>query len=380
MAELHQSFAVCKNCESPAKFHCNTCGDVLCQNCKTNHQTSEGTRYHNIVPYTEKVDPRHTANIHCQAHPGSSCLTWCTTCGQPVCLACITSNHNGHKYLEIDKKISEMRGVVVKELKELRKNFLPRLEDQLKSAKQLTKSYNEDIEKVEKEMEERANVVRNQVEVAIQNNKKELNEIQTENLDALHAQEKEVSDGIDTINGDIKSLEDKLAPSNLANLLQHTGDARGKNGPPLLRPAQPSLVSDPKVNIQTLQELLGKITLTKEVHLQADQSVNSSTGKFALPKFSCTGLAGNVRLPFQLPSINVQNPGLPKPIHTVRPRVGKTLLPVPSIIAQFDVDIFYPIVACCQDGTAWVKTDDSCLQLVDRKGAQKVPYLRPCLA
>ena len=200
----------CDLCGVPAKHHCNTCGDTLCNTCKTRHLKSRGTKHHIIVPYAEKLDPELIAKLNCHKHVGNIAEYWCETCQEKICLSCITNEHRGHEIFEMTKKLSNQRDRMVEELKTLRDSTISEWEDVLRQAKEITFNYPSDIEEIEKELVVRAEIIHKQVNEMLSNSRQTLKDISSSNLIKLKDQEKYIEDKLKQLKNDVQQCEDQL--------------------------------------------------------------------------------------------------------------------------------------------------------------------------
>ena len=87
----------CAECiHHPASVFCSECSASYCDNCaKKAHEGSRVRSKHKPVPVNLKPRPQPT----CRKHPGQSCVLYCETEKQPMCVLCKFYNqHRFHKY------------------------------------------------------------------------------------------------------------------------------------------------------------------------------------------------------------------------------------------------------------------------------------------
>ena len=272
MSDLVQVSVLCEICEKPAKFHCNTCGDVLCPNCKSNHQKSKASKYHTIVLYTEKVDIRHTSQLQCHYHEDNKCDVWCTTCQRQVCLTCMTSDCSGHEFKDIIAEVTQKRDSLVEELKELRTKSLPEWEERYQQVMGFTKSFHKDIDDVEKEMEDRAEELRRSIDIALSRNKESLKIMKVTGERALEGQSMILSEGMEVMKERTEELETLLANSDLNQILREQGENANRMVPLVHSIDAPRLIK-PQIDITVLQDLIGNLT-----HSEEEKSLWLATG------------------------------------------------------------------------------------------------------
>ena len=87
----------CAECiHHQASVYCSECSASYCSNCsKKAHEGSRVRSKHKPVPVNLKPRPQPT----CRKHPGQSCVLYCETERQPMCVLCKFYNqHRFHKY------------------------------------------------------------------------------------------------------------------------------------------------------------------------------------------------------------------------------------------------------------------------------------------
>ena len=359
MAEAVLNPIPCEICDNPAaKFHCNTCGDALCETCKIRHLRSKGTRHHVIVPYAQKLNPKYLAGLSCHTHHGSAPEFWCDTCSVPICIPCITGKHRGHHFSDITRFLSEKRDGMVKEMKTLRDKTIIEWEDGLLHAQEITTDFLNKIEDIDRELAYRANEMHKHVYTILSNSRQTLREMKTAGISKLQAQENYISEGLSHLRENLTSYEDHLMEANASVLLQFQEmSTRGREWmlpSPFETASCPTFVqgqNDPEY----LEQIFGKIVDPDEVNGSDAEMCTSITEIIEYPSDSEETMAA-MTSQFSQKAV-------------VRRR--KSVVPAPIVESKFNVDIFYPCIACTQDGQAWVETHFNGLQLVDRNGAVK---------
>ena len=87
----------CAECEhQPASMYCSECSASYCDFCgKKAHHGSRVRAKHKPVPINLKPRPQPT----CKKHPGQSCVLYCETEKQPMCVLCkFYGQHRFHRY------------------------------------------------------------------------------------------------------------------------------------------------------------------------------------------------------------------------------------------------------------------------------------------
>nr|XP_022335435.1 uncharacterized protein LOC111132076 [Crassostrea virginica] len=137
---------VCSEIEwekSPAEVHCSTCHTNVCGPCVAKHMASNNSKKHDIVLL-------HSTNAevdlpNCPSHSTVKCELFCKQCIVPICLKCLSSNHNCHPVEEITELCVAIRADIQKNTEKLKTELIPKFEKLAASeegkAKQLTQAY-----------------------------------------------------------------------------------------------------------------------------------------------------------------------------------------------------------------------------------------------
>lgn len=108
----------CAECERrTASQYCSECSASFCDTCgKKTHEGSRVRAKHKPVPITLKPRPQPT----CKKHPGQSCVLYCETEKQPMCVLCKFYNqHRFHKFELMSKVASKYNSTVLEKLDQL---------------------------------------------------------------------------------------------------------------------------------------------------------------------------------------------------------------------------------------------------------------------
>ena len=121
---------VCSEIEwekSPAEVHCSTCHTNICGPCVAKHMASNDSFKHDIVLL-------HSANTdvdlpNCPSHSTVKCELFCKQCIVPICLKCLSSNHNCHPVEEITELCVTIRAKIQKNTEKLKTELIPKFEN-----------------------------------------------------------------------------------------------------------------------------------------------------------------------------------------------------------------------------------------------------------
>ena len=342
----------CEICDnSPAKFYCNTCGDTLCPFCKTYHLKSKASKQHVVVPYAQKLDPKYLAGLLCSMHGTDAAEYWCDTCDVPICGSCVTEKHKGHQLSKITVMLSKKRDEMLEEMKVLRDVTVVEWEEVLQQAKTITTDFLSDIDKIEKELQERAKEMHEQVENILSQSRRVLQEMKNSSLPMLQKQEKFLTERLQKLKQDVERCEDQLKSADQNALLQfQPGTIECKVKPPILETATVPSFTKGRDDTNAMQEMFGKLS-TEDTSLPKKSPASiGSTGS------TCS--LGSKSAPREQSGHNAKVP-------------ERYLIPNPSFQSQFHVEFSYPNIACLEQGLAWVQANSQTLNLVDRSGSVK---------
>ena len=367
-------------CNNPIEYHCNTCGENLCSNCKQTHLQNHDTRHHSVVEYTKRLTPGSLSSLLCHEHNGKECVCWCQTCGKAACIDCVTKSHRGHEFTELETVLHEKRVSLQKELNNLESNVLKEWQCLMIEAEEVTSNFLDRVNEIEEELAERAKEFHKKVDAIMENTKKQLNEFKTSSLVVLHEQEKKVLIGLETVKQEIKECEDRLRSSDLESLLDHedTKDDMKDILPTVSGVLQPVFISN-HIDTKSLTEMFGKLTVPKSKNGAEGHSQPSIDASKETTKSSTIGAAKQQTV---LEPIQSMAAGLSSSLQTstrdyqtsgdTAPNKSSTqLIPKPSLLSKFSTDSMDPSVTCVGLGQAWVETDRKMIQMVDRHGAVK---------
>ena len=354
MATALMTTISCNTCDNPtAKFHCDTCGKALCPQCKAKHLKDKATRHHVVVEYAKKLNPKYLTGLRCHTHNTTDPELWCKTCDVPICVTCITEQHNGHKCCKIATKLSEKRDTMLEETKALRDITIIAWEEVLNQARRITTDFLANIDDIDKELVARAEDMRKQVEVILSQSQKTLKQMKNSGLAKLLKQEKHLVDKIEKMKADVARCENQLLDADPNVLLQfEQGTIQTKETPPPLETTFLPTFTRGENDINVLEKFFGSLSTESVSVLEKSSKSPLST----VPTSS---------------SDPGKTPVLLKQSDSSSSATQRSLIPTPSVLSQFDVNINDPRLACLEGGLAWVETEEKKIQLMDRKEAVK---------
>ena len=144
-----RNLETCAECERKiARQYCSDCSASYCESCsKKAHEGSRVRGRHKPVSINLKPRPQPT----CKKHPGQSCVLYCETEKQPMCVLCKFYNqHRCHKYDLMLKVATKYSNLVTERLKQLEN-----LERELGETAQLLSDSVEEINSSARKAQER---------------------------------------------------------------------------------------------------------------------------------------------------------------------------------------------------------------------------------
>ncbi|XP_061183321.1 E3 ubiquitin-protein ligase TRIM45-like [Saccostrea echinata] len=112
-----QEHITCDLCVKPVQQFCNSCQVGLCEDCINKHVKSLKSMKHDIVPFTKRtvqlVFPQ------CTPHSHQRCEVYCQQCDVPVCIKCLTGQHQGHDKVDMADIIATKREKIKRETEEI---------------------------------------------------------------------------------------------------------------------------------------------------------------------------------------------------------------------------------------------------------------------
>ena len=318
--------------------------------------------------------------------------------------------------------LSEIRE---EEMKMQREKNLREWEEVLKKAEATTAEFLDDIEKIEKELNVRANEMHGEVNKILSQTRQNLQGFKTSGLAKLKNQEKYLADRLQQMKEEAPGYEDELTDSDsndsLITLTRSREQTKPSKPPTLQSEFAPTFIRGQN-EANLLEKMFGQL-ITGHSTVTPSVGTGASTTNLPLRQTSV-----EIRRPVGNLSLSPTSAGMSRPIGSLplsQTRAGMTRpighlplhntsvgrstsnLPVslsknttgasklfdtkkiaivasqnkkrflmhsPQVQFKFTVDKCYPSITCVEQNLAWVKTDDiqgTSLQLVDRKGSVK---------
>ena len=111
----------CFQCPGATEYHCRTCGQNLCPQCKKTHTLSLDTKHHCVVVYKNKHNTVPKAE-NCAHHTHGVYEMFCELCHLPVCFWC--RKHRKHKLLNIKSACENKQNLYNRNFLDIRSEIL----------------------------------------------------------------------------------------------------------------------------------------------------------------------------------------------------------------------------------------------------------------
>ncbi|KAK3084781.1 hypothetical protein FSP39_018845 [Pinctada imbricata] len=196
MSDVYQWTKPCDFCSNVTEFHCNTCGDALCGTCSVIHRKSKATRHHVIVHSAEKIDPPSDKQMTCELHNGTRHQFWCEPCQEPACAHCVTSSHRGHQLNDITEVMKIRKDAINSEVNKIQQEDLEEWKSMLSKAKDMTRTYDEAMDSIDKSLLQQADDIHNVVDNVVDKRRTTLQRILRDAKNVLIHQEQTLEDGV----------------------------------------------------------------------------------------------------------------------------------------------------------------------------------------
>ena len=289
-------------------------------------------------------------------------------------MECVISTHHAHSFTKLEDILQGKRASLQKELQDLETNSLTEWQNLLKKAKQTTADFSDQIDGIERELEERAKVLHKEVEMILENNKAQLREMKMSMLAILQEQEKRVSDGLEKVKERIRACEDKLRHGDKRSLFEHENTRDTNETLPGLSHVMPSAFTPSQIDTESLSEMFGILTIPRTTQ-GADSPSHS-------PPSNISQHSKKSVMKEEAETTDEPAHSIGETTHAEDEKMSDSadaapteplhqLMPESSVESQFEVKCHTLSFACVGAGQAWVRTASNSLQLRGRYGIVK---------
>ncbi|XP_065922852.1 E3 ubiquitin-protein ligase TRIM71-like [Magallana gigas] len=256
-----QHYLVCgtEDCERNCQFYCNDCHQQMCEQCRDKHQKSPDAKNHEVVSYQQRK--RQLPEVKCHTHVNRYVDMLCEQCQVPVCSKCVTKNHGGHTFTDLETVYAEKCGVCLNEINKIEEYFLPTSQDLLKSTKEDSNEIKKIMDSIRASMKAEAESLKRMVDALTSDNIKQVNEQEKSLLQLLNSQDKKYNDYISYLNELVKKFHGYLSSKNLQILMSEiTKNLEIDPIPETTKPVPPVFTAC-QYSKEDVTKLLGRVTV-----------------------------------------------------------------------------------------------------------------------
>eukprot|EP00105_Crassostrea_gigas_P015621 XP_011432675.1 PREDICTED: uncharacterized protein LOC105331969 [Crassostrea gigas] len=255
---------VCSNNErekSPAEVQCNTCHTNVCSPCVARHMALDKSKKHDIVLFhvasTEIILPS------CSSHPQLKCDLFCKKCSIPICLKCLSSNHNSHNVEELTELCQKICKNIQDETKEIQQRVIPGFEKFLGEEDEKLKKLIEAYDKLDSSVEEHGKDIHRKVDAVISKYKTKVQQKKQADAKILQQQIKEINEIMSEAKQAAAKNEAILKSKNASSLIAHKSENANLSKVPNLRNVIPPNFTSKSIPADFLDSVFGEITDSK---------------------------------------------------------------------------------------------------------------------
>lgn len=249
---------ICSDLEkSPAEVHCNTCHTNVCSPCVVKHMELDRSRKHDIVLFhsakTDLILP------NCSSHVKLKCELFCKECLIPVCLKCLSSDHNSHKVEEVTELCKSLVHEIENETDELESYIIPEYEKIMDNEGENLKTMLQKYDKFESSIEEHGKQVHRLVDIVIQKYKDRANQMMQADAKMLGQQKEEVTVLLCEAKQAARRNKAVVRSKNAAELMNHKSENSKLRNIPQSKSIIPPTFAPKPVSIELLESFFGTI-------------------------------------------------------------------------------------------------------------------------
>nr|XP_034337909.1 E3 ubiquitin-protein ligase TRIM71 [Crassostrea gigas] len=247
--------------KSPAEVHCNTCHTNVCSPCVARHMALDKSKKHDIVLFhvasTEIILPS------CSSHPQLKCDLFCKKCSIPICLKCLSSNHNSHTVEEVTELCQKIYKDIQDETKEIQQHIIPAFEKILAEEDEKLKILNEAYDKLDSSVEEHGKDLHKKVDAVMSKYKTKVQQKKQADAKILQQQIEEINEIMSEAKQAAVKNEALLKSKNASSLIAHKSENGNLSKVPNLRNVIPPDFTPKPIPADLLDSVFGEITDSK---------------------------------------------------------------------------------------------------------------------
>lgn len=248
-----------KYCEENCQFHCNDCYRSLCEKCKEKHQKNPYTKNHEVVPYRHRK--RELPEVRCHFHVAKDVDMFCEQCQVPVCSKCVTRDHGGHSFTDLEPIYAKTCDAYLNEIFKIEDDCLPTSQNLLKSLTEDSTEIKKVMDSIRSSLREEAESLKRLVDTVTLDNIKQVDKQEDSLLQLLKLQNNKYNDHISYLNQLVIKLHGYLASDDLQTLIsEHSKNLKTEPIPETTKPVLP-IFTPGRQSKDGIANLLGKISV-----------------------------------------------------------------------------------------------------------------------
>ena len=280
------------------------------------------------------------SSLLCKDHNGKKCIYLCRTCKAATCTECVTSSHHRHDFIKLQTILNAETSDRQTELDNIKSDALKEWQNLMSETSDATMGFFDQVDELDKDLDERAKEFHKKVDDILQHNKKRLKELKTSTLAVFNK-------------------PDKATPNAQEKERSRQKETKFLSVPRFLRKS---------ITPRTSAKAIDYSHPSNDVHQNSQKPVvTASVTKASLQQ------ARRESAPENKPVL--ESPRLANRIFNRKNLASSStptqLMHSPSVTSKFDLGCHYSNVACAKSGNTWAKIGDRKLQLIDIHGSGK---------
>lgn len=218
--KIAQVAAHCKLCDkkSDIKWLCVICKDLMCEQCKLKHTKSKLYCNHTIVALEEvgkhvEQSERIERRAMCELHPKQIFQMFCKDCQVLVCFDCISGPHKNHTFIKISEVLDSKRKELAKHVEESKQKIYCFTES-MKSVHKNQKEYSDQINKLIGDIKENNKRLKGEIDRITDEIIQQLQKKQKKDQHELKKIEEKISENLSNLKEYVKKSDKKLRARN----------------------------------------------------------------------------------------------------------------------------------------------------------------------
>nr|XP_022288871.1 uncharacterized protein LOC111100977 isoform X3 [Crassostrea virginica] len=254
-----QDVARCDLCKTAiAQSYCDFCHVNLCKPCIGEHISDDYSK-HTIVPF----ELRRSTPIYpkCENHPNKICDLQCKDCNIYLCSYCLASKqHNKyHELSRLEEIFNQKKDQIKKDREEIKLQLLPAYEDIATELENKIASLDVAYNKLTMEMSKHREELHREIDKAINQRQKEIDENKANHLSILKKHLKEIKQLQSLMQETLHNLNEKEDSNEVTPTISYSSKNQFSKLPPKVNVSMPKFIPQ-QIKKEDLCRLIGKLT------------------------------------------------------------------------------------------------------------------------